>query len=276
MAYMTAMSTDVKRRNKQVLVTCVTICGALGMWTGIPILILWMATAAYKLLVQGSWDLLCLLGVTVLLPYSGGIGSPVYALFSVALAVFVTSMGWNSAEGMLRKVPAWCGAAAVAGLVVLAVGVRVGLAVPVVSAAAKPLLIERERTFQLEEALAWLKESEYCGDGVDFAERSGNPVDSIENALNRRYRPPSDIKDVKVFWNAVLRCDSQGAERGAKNVVTITFGGQQVADSQKIFEIQGLNAGPVTAWVGKAREADRVFGRAPNEAAGQLVRGDVQ
>jgi hypothetical protein len=135
------------------------------------------------------------------------------------------------------------------GLLAIVVAIRAGISVPVVSAAARPLLAERERTFQLEYALAWLSTSKYCAHDLAFAEASGSPIDSVESAITRRYRPPAGIEDVAVFWNAALRCPPDESSGKGKGVATITFGGPELTNVTAVFAVPGTSAGPATVWV---------------------------
>ncbi len=80
---------------------------------------------------------------------------------------------------------------------------------PIVTRVASPLLIERERTYQLEKILAWLHNSNYCASEIRFVETAGNPIESVESAITRRNRPPAGLEDVLLFWDTVLRCQKE-------------------------------------------------------------------
>ena len=207
-----------------------------------------MGKSAYR----RSWGLLVPLVVAALLPYGGRIGGGRYALFPIVLATFVTSLGWTEAETRLRWIDRRHGIALVLGLGAVVLTVRAGISVPLLSPLARPLLAERERTFQLEHALAWLSQSRYCGRHLAFVERAGNPIDSVESAITRRYRPPADLDHVVRFWETALRCKAHDGPHEDKGVVIITFGGQEVAGASRVLELPGLKAGPVTAWIGSS------------------------
>jgi hypothetical protein len=127
--------------------------------------------------------------------------------------------------------------------------VRLGVNVPIVTETASPLLAERERTYQLETILAWLHRSNYCDYEVAFAENPGNPIDSVENAITRRNRPPAPIGDVRFFWDTVLRCDKGERPNSKAGTATVTFGGPLLSDSRRVFEVKGKYAGGATVWV---------------------------
>jgi hypothetical protein len=251
LAYLTIVTMQIAARRKAILFAIVTILGLFFLYSSIPLLLLWIAVVGCKLICAREWDLLFVLFVTLLLPYSGGIGGPVYALFSIALAVFVTSEGWATGEERLRGIGYQYATAIVVVLALVALIVRGGMPMPLVSEAARPLLMERERTYQLEQTLSWLAASEYCSYPIAFADRGGNPVDDLENAITRRSRPPADIGDVTNFWNKVLRCKGTGTAPNPDDVIVIAFGDSPQAYTTKIFEKTGEKAGPVTAWIRK-------------------------
>jgi hypothetical protein len=127
--------------------------------------------------------------------------------------------------------------------------VRAGINVPIVTKAAAPLLAERERTYQLEHILAWLHNSDYCGYEVAFAENAGSPLDSIENAITRRNRPPAALEDVQLFWNSVLQCQRGERPNTKAETAVVTFGGSALANSRPVFQIPGRYSGDATVWV---------------------------
>jgi len=249
LALVTVLSMELPRSGVPGAVAGVAALGLIFFLLNVPLLLLWIAVACLKLVYLRNWQLLFPLLVTVLFPYSGGIGGPVYALFSIVLAVFVTPLGWESCEAKLHRVGDRYAIAAVTALLLLGVCVRAGVHVPVISRVATPLFVERERTYQLEHLLSWLSTSEYCGYNLDFAERAGDPVDSLESVITRRNRPPSAIGDVRAFWNTVLRCNRFQTGFHDRDVVTITFGSSALTDTRRVFEVPGAYAGPATAWV---------------------------
>jgi hypothetical protein len=124
--------------------------------------------------------------------------------------------------------------------------VRTGIPVPVVTKVASPILAERERTYQLENILAWLHGSGYCGYQVAFLEGAGSPIDDVQSALNRKNRPPAGLQDVRMFWDDCLRCQNRG-QTGA--IAVVTFGGQSLTRSKPVFEVKGKYAGDAAVWV---------------------------
>jgi hypothetical protein len=184
-----------------------------------------------------------------LFPFGGGIGSPMYVLFAIIVAVYVTPLGWSQAEKALFFIkPKYTIGIILASTIVLLM-VRAGIEVPIVARAARPLLAERERTYQLENILAWLHNSDYCGCEVTFAEDAGNPVDSVESAITRQYRPPSSLEDVQLFWKTVLQCRKADQPESKTRTAIVTFGMPALAESSPVFMVKGKYAGDATVWI---------------------------
>jgi hypothetical protein len=223
----------------------------------LPLLLLWMCAVLIKLLLSRCWSLFFLALTAALLPFGGGIGTPMHALFAIIVATYVTSMEWSGAEKALSFFQPRYVMAMIAASAIVVLMVRVGIEVPIVTSTAKPLLTERERTYQLENILAWLHSSDYCGYEIAFVENAGNPVDSVESAITRRNRPPSTLEDVQYFWNTAMRCQ-KGQPSNQVGTAYVAFGGPVVLPNSKlVFEVGGRYAGEATVWIG---DSDKVAG----------------
>jgi hypothetical protein len=217
-------------------------------------LLLWLCAVLIKLLVLRCWSLFFLALTAALLPFGGGIGTPIHALFAIIIAAYVTPLGWSEAEKVLFFVRTrYVIATAIAATVVLLMA-RAGIEVPIVTRVARPLLAERERTYQLENILAWLHNSGYCGYEIGFVEHADNPIDSVESAITRRNRPPASLEDVQFFWRTVLQCRKAERPNNKRGTAIVTFGGPALADSRPVFEVGGRYAGDATVWIGDSQK----------------------
>jgi hypothetical protein len=220
----------------------------------LPLLFLWVGAVLWKLFHLRCWSLFFLALTAALFPFGGGIGAPVFSLFAIVVAAYVTPLGWSRAENALSFVePRYVVGAIMASAIVLLM-VRIGIDIPIVTTSARPLLTERERTYQLESILAWLGSSDYCGYEIAFAENAGSPIDSVENVITRRNRPPAALEDVRFFWDTVLRCHRGGDSSNKTGRVLVTFGAPPVADSMPVFKVRGTYAGDATLWVASAQK----------------------
>lgn len=218
--------------------------------TGWPLVLLWVLAALAKLVWMRRWSVACLGATAAILPFGGGIGSPIHALFAIIVAVYATALGWSDGE---RRLSAVVGprsvAAAAAAVVLLVVAMRFGVDLPVLTRLATPLLAERERTYQGEALLAWLHRSPHCDRDIEFVAASGNPVDSVDSAIDRRFRPPASMDDMQLYWRTALQCRRGDASAGACAPVVLTFGGLALSEATPVFEVPGRYAGPATVWL---------------------------
>ena len=246
---MVVFSMGLSRRLKLAASLVVVAFSAVFLLKTLPLLFLWVCAVLIKLFRMRSWSLFFLMLAAALLPFGGGIGTPIYALMAIIVAVYATALGWSQAEKALYfiKAPLIMGITIASLIVVLMV--RAGIQVPIVTRAAGPLLTERERTYQLETILVWLHNSEYCRDKVAFAANAGSPVESLDNVITRQNRPPADIEDVNRFWNTVLRCRSADPVNNKAESAIVTFGAPALGGLTPAFKVAGRYAGEAAVWV---------------------------
>jgi hypothetical protein len=235
---------------KWTLAACLltSVLSVVFLANGLPLLLLWIGATLIKLFRIHSWSLLFLSLTASLLPFGGGIGTPIYALFAIIMAAYATALGWSRAEGFLSFLKAQYVAGIVGVFVILLLLVRAGVEVPIITKVATPLLAERERTYQLEKMLAWLHSSDFCSYDIAFSEHAGSPIDSVESAITRRNRPPAAIGDVDLFWKSVLQCQNQQADGGRRTAI-LTFGGPSLEGASPVFSVTSRHAGDATVWI---------------------------
>ncbi len=256
MTQLAIVSMRVSRAFKLAAIVVMALLGALLLMKSLPVLFLWIGVGLFKVFRLRQWSLFFLMLTATLLPLGGGIGTPMYALFAIILAAYATVLGWEQAENALLFLkPRYVMGVIAAGAAVLLM-IRADIQVPVLTKLASPLLAERERTYQLENALAWLHNSDYCGYQVGFVTNAGSPVDDVESAMNRWGRPPSALDDVQLYWNSVLRCSRNVYPVDGSPTATVTFGGAEVPGSRFVYRVKGKYAGDAAVWVADAPNRD--------------------
>jgi hypothetical protein len=253
LAQMVVVTIPSASRLKFVAVIVVTALGILFVWKEVPLLLLWILGVLAKLLCLRRWSLLFLALTAALLPFGGGIGTPIHGLFAVIIAAYVTALVWPEGDRALALMKTRHVIAIMVVAIAAIVLIRAGFRLPVLSTIALPLLAERERTYQLESVLAWLKGSDYCGYAVEFTDVAGNPVESVEGAIARQHRPPSSLGDVQLFWNSVLRCRTPTA-RTDEGIAVVTFGETAFRGAPPLFVVEGRYAGPAIVWLGEPQQ----------------------
>jgi hypothetical protein len=253
LAQMVVFSMGLSARLKLAGFLLVSALSFVFLLKSLPLLLVWLGAVLMKLLRLRCWSLFFLTLTAILLPFGGGIGTPIYALFAIIVAVYVTPLGWLNAEKALSFVKTRYVIGTITAATIILLMVRMGIQVPMVTRAASPLLIERERTYQLENVLAWLHRSDYCGYEIAFVENAGNPIDSVESSITRRNRPPASLGDVHLFWKNVLQCQKGERPNNKTGTAIVTFGGPALADLSPVFKVEGRYAGDATVWIGDGR-----------------------
>jgi hypothetical protein len=249
LAQMVVFSMGLSPRVKLAAFLFVSALGVVFLLKSLPLLLIWLCAVLIKLLRLRCWSLFFLTLTAALLPFGGGIGTPMYGLFAIIVAAYATPLGWSQAEKALSFVTTRYVLGTVIASAIILLMVRVGIEVPIVTRVASPLLTEREKTYQLESILAWLHKSDYCDYEIAFAENSGSPIDSVESVIARRNRPPAWIQDVQLFWKTVLQCRKGEPPKNKAGTAIVTFGGPSLADSSPVFKVAGRYAGDATVWI---------------------------
>lgn len=249
LAQITILGMELSRKVKVAAFLLVSALSIGLFLTGLPLLLLWPCAVLVKLFRLRQWSLFFLTLAAALLPFGGGIGTPVYVLFAIIVSTYVTSLGWPKAEQTLSFFkPRYAMAMTIAAVAILLL-VRAGVTVPLVTSVAAPLLGERERTYQLESILAWLHKSEYCGYEIAFIDKAGSPIEDVESAIVRRNRPPADLQDVRPFWDSVLRCPGGQWAVDKVGAAIVTFDRPVLADASPVFVVKGRYAGDARVWI---------------------------
>jgi len=212
------------------------IVSAAAIASHLPVLPLWLAWAATKSARHGRWTLTALIVACALLPIANPTGSPTYAIFAIAVAAFATALDEDGAETFLRPVGGIPVAAGIALLLAVALGVRAGQPVPVVSRLARPLLAEGERTRQVEVLASRLMDSKWRADPVRLATDYTMPVDA--NAMDRQHRPPTERQHLNTWldWK-------RGGSATGRDTLVMAFGGETRPGMDTLFVAHGRYAG---------------------------------
>ena len=167
------------------------VMALVGVAAGVPLGFVWVAFGLIKSALHGRWTLAFLLLASLGLPYAGLSGSPTYALFTIALLTWILALDAPSIEArlaFLRPAHAWALAAVV---VVAGALVGNGVAVPLVTRLARPVLAEKERTHQGEVLLGLLLASEWREHPIRLAVDQPAPTEA-GGAIDRAERAPTN------------------------------------------------------------------------------------
>ena len=138
LAQLVVFSMPISTKLKLAGYVLVSALGAVFLLKGLPILLLWICAVLLKLLLMRRWSLFFLALTAALLPFGGGIGTPMYALFAIIVGTYATPLGLSGAETALSFVKIQYVAGAIIVLMGVTLMVRAGIKVPIVTRVASP------------------------------------------------------------------------------------------------------------------------------------------
>lgn len=210
---------------------------AIVVLAGVPVITAWIVLCLIKALLLRKWWLVFVLGGASLLPAPAATGSPTYAVFVILMCAGTLALGWERAEGWVRKPVDRLAAAGVAAAPVLLVLILAGVQVPGISRLAAPIIAEKEKTFQLEEIARWLAASPYRDHEPVFLRAASNPRGATD-AIDRRFRTPTNQEYLSKYMRMV-----RGGEASPGKVVFLAFGGEDMPGGTRILELDAPYGG---------------------------------
>jgi hypothetical protein len=240
-ALVTAWSVPLARYWRGMSLLAVGLTCLLLLNLQLPLLLVWLAIALVKLMFGGRWRLAAMLFSASLFPLGSGIGAPIYGLFAVMLACYASAIDEPLAVWISNKLSGTVIAAGVIAVMLVALAER-WIDLPGLTTVARPLLAEKDRTYQLEAGLQFIASSPLCSRDISFVESADPPRYTMNNVLERSHRPPSGLSDVLRFWTTA-RCSPTVPQEKQPPPLLLTFGSQRLACGTPVFEVSSRFAG---------------------------------
>jgi hypothetical protein len=216
----------------------------------LPLLPLWFSACALRAVLHRNWPVAALVLVTMCIPAISPTGSPTYGIFAILASVAAVSSGPSR---LFVKLPARVApglalgvATAAAALIVM---LRLGVELPIVARFARPLLAERERTYQMEDIVHWWQSSDYRSLRLTLLRDASDPVDSAHGLDARQHRPPTFQGYLDAYTGM------SGSSRLADNRLVVTFGNDELEGPRLVQSVDGRFAGSARVYLVPARTA---------------------
>ncbi len=239
LSIITAASIDISLRNKKKLTVLVVILSLLSFWIAKPIVIVWIFVCLVKTVLMRKWAIAFLLIATFLLPLPGS-GSPTYSVFVLMVCAAVSSWSWAALENRLRFVNHWVALSLPLFALAIVICLRCNVSLPVISRLAKPILAEKEKTFQLETIIDWMIKSQYNEYDLVLNQPAGNPRES-HNSMNRIHRPPTQQQSLNAYIDSFRL--PRHADNNTKNRLLVCFGNENIENAKQAYIVKSKYAG---------------------------------
>jgi hypothetical protein len=220
---------------------------SIAWWLGVPILAVWMASCTLRAVMLGRWSVAGLVSVSLLLPAVSPTGSPTYGVFGILASLAATSLdNWLFTREPARAAP-WLAIGSVAAAAAIIITLRTGHDLPLLSRFARPILAEREKTFQLEEIVEWWRTSDYHRSRLTlFRDPVEAPSASVELGT-RQFRPPT----YQIYLDAYSGL-KDAASPDVRRKLVVTFGGDRIQDLRVLKTLDGEHAGVATIYLSES------------------------
>jgi len=243
LAIIAVLSLDSSPRSRMILMGVVVLASALLKAAGIPIIIIWIVICIIKIILMRKYALAALIVATFVLPFIGNTGTPTHAIYVILASTAATAIGCSVLEsklGWMNNRLAWAAAICMA---VIVVPLRIGMNVPIASKLVRPIMAEREKTFQIQNIINWLLRSEYKDSYITFKEAADNPRENIESAINREKRAPTTEGYLNLYLDWLRGTKGAGDRR-----LLVTFGDETIISGHELFSVYGKYAGRATVY----------------------------
>ncbi|MBA7550158.1 hypothetical protein ES705_42665 [subsurface metagenome] len=210
LSIVTASTISIVRKTKYILLSASVFLSVLFVLFKVPLTFLVILTCLVKLIYKKKWSLIFLMFILILFPLFAGTISKslkflILYLLPVAIAMDIKWAGHNI-QYLIKKIII----AVPVILFIVLILLKFNVQLPVISRIAYPLLTEREKSFQLENAIDWLRHSGIKNYSVEFLASSNNskfPASSTNiNTYLENVNSITTGKSLKVF--VCFDCDS--------------------------------------------------------------------
>lgn len=210
LSIVTAYSISKVRKSKYILLSVSVFLSVLFVFFKVPLIFLVILTCLVKLIYRKKWTLVSLMFVLILFPlFAGTISNSlkflILYLLPVAIAMDIKRTGHNI-QYLIKKIMI----AVPVILFIVLILLKLDVQLPVISRIANPLLTEREKSFQLENAIDWLRHSGNKNYSVELLASSNNkrfPASSTNiNTYLEKVKTTTAEKSLKVL--ICFDCDS--------------------------------------------------------------------
>jgi len=227
----TVLSLEIPLQTKVSIGSIITILSLVFIRLNLPILILWVFVCLMKATLMKKWRIVLLIIVTALLPIATATGSPTYTIFVLMTCSTVVPLGWS----ILEKDFIFYNNMVITFLIsicLILVLLKNDVDIPIISRLVRPILAEKEKTFQMEEIIKWLIGSNYAEYRLVLRQPAESPIRSAD-AIERTHRAPTSQNYLDIY------CSSQIPKYGIAGELIVCFGEEKIDGAKRIYTVAG-------------------------------------
>lgn len=192
------------RIQQYILICCIIVYLPISIVFNFPLLLLLGGLTLFNLVTQKRWAVAGLVAVSIAFPLAVGSGAPTKASIFIFLVPYLLladlTIPWNLELKVFRTLSLMTTMLVLTAAILL----RNGTSIPYLTGMIKPLLVEKGKTFQLEQALAEAQKSTPPNRIQFIQEKQGNIRDHGQ-PKNRDFFPPTKQKELDSYQHFLLQ-----------------------------------------------------------------------
>jgi len=182
---------------------------------------------------------------TFIFPVFTGIESRHLYFLIIVVCAYILPLNWEWLESKLNFIDGKKTVLLLTIVLSLFVVIKQDIQLPIISKIVRPLLVEKEKTYQLEEIITWLMKSEYKEYDINFVTENCNESRTKDLAGNSQ-RFPTTNSYINNYLSSIRSITKQ--EDNHKSLL-VCFDKCKIEKAELIYSVEGNYAGRASLYV---------------------------
>lgn len=245
LSIITIMSIKTSGKLKNYFYITILLLSVLFNCLSVPVIIAWFLSSIIKMATLKKWTLVFLITVTFSFPFFIGLESRHLYYLVVIICAYTVPLNWDGFERKLYFIDGKLSIIFFLFIISLSLIIKQDLKIPIIPKIVRPLLIEKEKTYQLEEIITWLMKSEYKGYNLSLV--SEYPVSTKLNPKSKiKQRIPTSNNYLNDYLNSIR---SHNVQQQNQNLLFVCFENHLIENAELIYFVTGEWSGKASVFV---------------------------
>jgi len=223
----------------------ILLLSILFYFLSIPVIFAWFLLSIIKVYILKRWTLVFLILVTFFFPVFTGFESGHLYFLVLIVCAYTVPLNWEWLESKLHFIFSRITVLSLISFISLFLILKQDINLPIISKIVRPLLIEKEKTYQLEEIITWLMKSEYKEYNIKFvSEYSEDSKTKKRKSSTQRF--PTTNKYINDYLSSIRSGNSPEENR---KLLIVCFENSFIENAELIYSIKGIYAGKASVFV---------------------------
>lgn len=234
---------DIKLKNYFSL--GVFLLSVLFYFISVPVILAWFISSIIKMSKLKKWTMVFLILATFLFPVFTGFESRHLYFLMLIVCAYTVPINWEWLENKFYFIDGKKTIIILVCVLSLFLILKQDIHLPIISNIVQPLLAEKEKTYQLEEIIKWLRKSEYKGCNINFvSEYSNKSKTKNQNRSTERF--PTTNHYINNYLNSIRPANAQQKNN---ELLFVCFSDCFIENAKLIYSVKGIYAGNASVFI---------------------------